>query len=197
LSQTLFLTHFPDVSRETIEKLQIYEALLKERGQTLSLVGRSTLDEVWTRHFLDSAQLIKYLDEGAIVDIGTGAGFPGMILAIMTTSNINLVENNQKKIDFLRAVAAATDTPVTLHNVKIEALKPFAVAAVTARAVAPLKDLLRLTAPWLKAGATGLFLKGRNAATELEEAGRAYRFSAETFPSLTAPDSQIVKVKFG
>ncbi len=197
MSQTLFLTHFPDVSRETIEKLQIYEALLKERGQTLSLVGRSTLDEVWTRHFLDSAQLIKYLDEGAIVDIGTGAGFPGMILAIMTTSNINLVENNQKKIDFLRAVAAATDTPVTLHNVKIEALKPFAVAAVTARAVAPLKDLLRLTAPWLKAGATGLFLKGRNAATELEEAGRAYRFSAETFPSLTAPDSQIVKVKFG
>ena len=146
-----------DVSRETIERLIIYERLLQEWGQSLSLVGRATLDDVWHRHFADSAQLFPLM-RGPALDMGTGAGFPGMVLAIMGIDGTHLCDNNQKKIEFLQEVAFQTGAQVTIHNYKAEAVPDTGFSTITARALAPLDDLLKLTARFFSARrASGVF----------------------------------------
>jgi len=191
-----FLAAFP-VSRETESQLEQYEALLREWNQRLSLVADSTLDMIWSRHFLDSAQLVRLIPEPArpVIDMGTGAGFPGVILAIMGLPHLHLVEHNMRKVGFLRTVIAALGLEVTLHAMKIESVKPFAAGAVTARAFRPLVELVGLGRRFLRdETAVAIFPKGRRAEEELTEARRRWRAKVERFPSLTDPESTIFRL---
>jgi len=190
-----FLAAFP-VSRETEARLDRYESLLREWNQRLSLVSDSTLDIVWTRHFLDSAQLLPLIPqrEKPVIDLGTGAGFPGVILAIMGAPHIHLVEHNMRKVAFLRTLIAELDLKVTLHAMKVESVKPFHAAAVTARAFKPLTDLIGLGRKFLGPDSVAIFPKGRRAEEELGDAEQRWRFSAERFKSQTDPESTIFRL---
>ncbi len=190
-----FLAAFP-VSRETEARLARYESLLLERNQTLSLISATTADIIWTRHFLDSAQLFPLIPEPdrPIVDIGTGAGFPGLVLAILGLPDVHLVEHNMQKVAFLRFVADALNLRVTVHAKKAEAVKPFVAGTVTARALKPLDQLLGFGKRFLGQNSVCLFPKGRRAEEEMAEAARRWHMKAERFPSVTDPDSTIFRL---
>ncbi|WP_029010836.1 16S rRNA (guanine(527)-N(7))-methyltransferase RsmG [Azospirillum halopraeferens] len=184
------------VSRETLDRLAAYEALLRKWQASINLVGRSTLDDVWRRHILDSAQLVPLLPAGTrtLVDLGSGAGFPGLVLALMGVPDVHLVESDSRKCAFLREAARVTATPVTVHNRRIEAVSPFPADAVTARALAPLGDLLAWAEPFLAAHTVALFLKGQNLEDELTLATKSWKMSAERFPSATDPNGTVLRV---
>ncbi|MGQ0455909.1 MAG: 16S rRNA (guanine(527)-N(7))-methyltransferase RsmG [Hyphomicrobium sp.] len=190
------------VSRETLDKLGTYAELLKRWQKTINLVAPSTLDDVWHRHFADSAQLLRHAPEKSKtwLDLGSGAGFPGLVLAILNadagTSRHILVESDSRKAAFLREVARATATPVDILCTRIESMetqtKVKSASCVTARALAPMPRLAGLAAPYFALGTTGLFLKGREVAAELEEAGRAWDLICDLRPSLTEPEGRVV-----
>jgi 16S rRNA (guanine527-N7)-methyltransferase len=190
-----FLAAFP-VSRETEARLARYETLLLQRNQTLSLISDTTADIVWTRHFLDSAQLLPLIPEPSrpLVDIGTGAGFPGMVLAILGLPDVHLVEHNMQKVAFLRAVAEALNLPVTIHGQKSDAVKQFVAGTVTARALKPLDQLIGYARRFLGPGSVCLFPKGRRAEEEMAVAARKWHMKVERFPSVTDPDSTIFRL---
>src|SRR5690606_34129867 len=142
------------VSRETGDRLAIYADCLQRWAPAINLIARSTLPDLWRRHFLDSLQLLPLIraEAGAnprIVDLGSGAGFPGMVLAIAGAGEVHLVEADAKKATFLREVARRTGASVTLHNCRIEALAPLAAEVATARALAPAERLLSWAQPHL------------------------------------------------
>lgn len=192
------------VPRETLERLEIYRRLLADWSQRMSLVGPKELDAYWRRHALDSAQLIPLApDARTWVDLGSGAGFPGLVLACWLAdtpgARIDLVESVEKKAAFLRAVAAAAALPVRIYNQRIEAFGagdgPYDV--VTARALAPLNRLIPYAKPILDRGATGLFHKGAELDAELTAAkdvliGGAYR--ADVLESISDPRGRILRV---
>jgi len=190
-----FLAAFP-VSRETEARLARYENLLLERNQTLGLISDTTADIVWTRHFLDSAQLLPLipLPDRPLVDLGTGAGFPGLVLAILGLPDVHLVEHNMQKVAFLRAVVDALDLPVTIHGQKSDAVKPFVAGTVTARALKPLDQLIGFGRRFLGQNSVCLFPKGRRAEEEMAAAARKWHMKAERFPSVTDPDSTIFRL---
>jgi 16S rRNA (guanine527-N7)-methyltransferase len=194
-SRAAFLEACP-VSRETVCRFERYEAMLVKRNQTLSLIADSTIDVLWTRHFLDCAQLHALISQPGrpVIDLGAGAGFPGLVLAIMGLSDVHLVENNMQKVTFLRDVAAELDLPVTIHAMKAESVRPFPVGVVTSRALAPLDHLIGLSRKFLGAGSVCVFPKGRKAAHELEAAERHWRMKIERFPSRTDPESTIFRL---
>ncbi len=170
--------------------------MLAQANQRLSLVGHSTLPEIWTRHFLDSAQLLPLMPdpEKSVVDIGTGAGFPGVVLAIMGLPHIHLIEHNMQKVAFLRTVIGDLGLKATLHAMKVQAVKPFLAGVVTARALKPLSTLLVLAKPFLGPATACIFPKGRQAAAELAEVTGRWRMKIESFPSMTGPDSTIFRL---
>ena len=191
------------VPRETIHRLELYARLLSEGQKRASLVSASTLKHVWDRHFADSAQLLRLAPDAKVwLDLGSGAGFPGLVIAILQANHVtfrmHLVESTTKKCAFLAEVAAATDAPVEIHCMRIEELKRTATnlapEIVCARALAPLPRLLELAAPWIRPGVRGLFLKGRDAKQEIEAARKRFDFTCTLHPSLTAPDSVIVEI---
>lgn len=184
------------VSRETLARLDAYREMLLEANRGLALIGKNTEADIWDRHFLDSAQLLPLLPkpDARVIDVGTGAGFPGIVLSILGGPRIELIEHNMKKAEFLAAVIARLGLNTVLHAKKIEAVKPFAADAATARALAPLSDLISLTIPFLHQGGIGIFPKGRNAQAELEAARTRYRFDAELISSRTAEDARIVRL---
>ena len=190
-----FLAAFP-VSRETAARLERYESLLLEANQGLSLISPTTESVVWTRHFLDSAQLIPIIPapEDSVVDIGTGAGFPGLVLAIMGLPNIHLVEHNMRKAAFLRTVIDDLGLTVTVHAMKSESVRPFRAGAATARALKPLPQLIALGRRFIDPGSVCVFPKGRRATEELVEAEREWTMKVERFPSLTDPESTIFRL---
>lgn len=190
-----FVTVFP-VSRETEARLAHYEALLLERNQTLSLIAPSTAETIWTRHFLDSAQLAALIPEPdrPIVDIGTGAGFPGLVLAIIGLPDVHLVENNMQKVAFLRRVVDELALPVTIHAMKSEAVRRFDVGTVTARALKPLDQLIAFSRRFAGANTTCIFPKGRRAEEEMAVAARKWHMKAERFPSVTDSESTIFRL---
>jgi 16S rRNA (guanine527-N7)-methyltransferase len=163
------------VSRETEERLTIYVELLAKWRKITNLISAPSFGEVWSRHIADSIQLLDLApDARRWVDLGTGAGFPGMVIAILLRgqpgSLVHLVESDQRKCAFLREVARATGAPVQIHAVRVESLIPAAlmpVDAVTARAFAPLPDVLELAKVWLTKGAVGVFPRGRTTDAQL------------------------------
>jgi 16S rRNA (guanine527-N7)-methyltransferase len=192
-----------NVSRETIHSLERYAELLAEWQSWTNLVASSTLPDLWSRHFADSAQLAG-LAQGARLwlDLGSGAGFPGLVVAILragdTDFTMHIVESNQRKCRFMGEVAALTGAPVVIHPERIESLPPSALPRrpdiVSARALAPLPKLLGLAAPFFGPATKGLFLKGRDAAKEIAAARDLWTFDSMLHPSLTSDESAIVEV---
>ena len=190
-----------DVSRETARLLDIYVEQLTRWQSVKNLVGPATLAEVWHRHVADALQLLALAPEARTwVDLGSGAGIPGLILAIAgrvrSGLHVHLIESNARKCAFLTETARLTGAPVTIHNARIEAAIGGLAGAdiVCARALAPLTQLLAWTEPLLKTGTTGLFPKGRDAAAELTEADREWTFARDLIPSRTDSQARIVRV---
>ena len=185
------------VSRETLLRLDAYAALLAEWNGRINLVGRDTLRDPWRRHFLDSAQLLPYLPEGtrSLVDLGSGAGFPGLVLAILGVAGVELIESDARKCAFLRAAARIADAPVTVHHARIEAVPAHPVDAVTARACAPLDRLLIMAQRFIAPDTVCLFLKGERAGEELTAADRGWTMRAARHPSRADPRGVILKLE--
>lgn len=192
---------FPvEVSRETRDRLEQYLALLNKWQKVVNLVGPATLPEAWERHFIDSAQIAPLLPEGpfALYDLGSGAGFPGLVLAIMRPDiTVHLVESDERKAAFLSTVSRETGAKVTVHNCRIEGLpadtRP---DVVTARALAALPQLLAWVLPWAEAqpGMVMLLPKGKTADEEIAAARAHYNFVLDEYESMTARDARILRV---
>jgi 16S rRNA (guanine527-N7)-methyltransferase len=191
-----------NVSRETSGRLDLLVAELARWQQIKNLVGPKTLAEVWTRHIGDSLQLLA-IEPQALrwADLGSGAGFPGLVLAIALAeragAQVHLVESNARKCAFLRHAARLTGAPAMIHQARIEAVVSGlagTIEVVTARALAPLAQLVAWTEPLLKTGTVGLFPKGRTAQSELTEAGKSWRLDAELIPSRTDSEARIVRI---
>jgi 16S rRNA (guanine527-N7)-methyltransferase len=190
-----------NVSRETFEKLELLERELRRWQAIKNLVGPATLDRIWDRHIVDSLQLLDLApDAGTWLDLGAGAGFPGLVLAIAGAERglqVHLVESNSRKCAFLRHIARLTGAPAKVHEARLETVVPGFVGkadVVSARALASLPMLLDWTEPLLKAGTMGLFPKGRDAEIELTEARKKWTFEAEILPSLTDPEARILRI---
>lgn len=191
-----FLKLIP-VPHETIHRLDRYAGLLWEWGRKFNLVAESTLPHIWTRHFLDSAQLMRHIPDGtkSIADLGSGAGFPGLVLAILGAPGVVLIESTGKKAEFLRHVTQRLGLDIKVLQKRIEDIRDLRADIVTARALKPLKELFKLAAPLMKRGSTGLFLKGRNLQEELTESGQWWRFEAEKHPSLSDPSGTVLIIR--
>ena len=188
------ITH---VSRETIERLESYVALLESWQRRINLIGESTRHDIWRRHLLDCAQLYPLLPEGVerLLDIGSGAGLPGLVLSIMGVPETHLVESNQRKSAFLREASRITGARAVVHNQRIESLEAFPVDVVTARAVAKVDELLDYAAPFIQEGTVCLFLKSRGAKEEVSEARQSRTMPATYTPSITDPRGVIVRLE--
>ncbi len=192
------------VSREIAARLDQLAALLIEWQQRMNLVASSTIPQLWTRHIADSLQLLDLAPGAKIwIDLGSGAGFPGLAIACALAdvpgAAIHLVESNGKKANFLREAARHISVPATVHAVRIEEFaKNLAVQPdiVTARALAPLNEILALAHPLSKTGAQGLFLKGQDVASELTHAAKYWKIEPVLVPSKTSPNSRIVSVRY-
>jgi 16S rRNA (guanine527-N7)-methyltransferase len=184
------------VSRETRERLDIYADLLRKWQRSINLVGPRTLDDLWNRHFVDSAQLMPLIPSTArvLVDFGSGAGFPGLVLAILGVPQVHLIESDQRKSTFLREVARATGTSVTVHTKRIEQVTPFPADIVSARALAPLGDLLAFAAPFIGPDSLCLFPKGQTAEDELTAASKTWNINVNRIQSVTDPGATILRV---
>ena len=187
---------FIPVSHETFMRLQAYAELLKIWQPKINLVSQTTISDLWQRHILDSVQLAKYLPtESRIMDLGSGGGFPGAILAIITGLPVTLVESDQRKSAFLLEVSRVTETPFRVLTQRIETLDhKLDATIITARAFASLAKILGLAKPWLSRGATGIFLKGKDASQEITAAEMVWNFRHHAYPSVSDPAASILVV---
>lgn len=193
-----------DVSRETLERLQVYEDLLRQWQPTMNLVSRASLAHVWQRHFADSAQLLEHAPPFRTwLDLGSGAGFPGLVIAILVANRqdsvVHLVESHARKCAFLGEVARRTGTVVEIHNSRIESLtsshRLIRPDVISARALAPLDELLEMMEPLFGCRTVALLPKGRKAEEEIAAARHQWSFDAQLSPSRTEPDARIVAVR--
>jgi 16S rRNA (guanine527-N7)-methyltransferase len=190
------------VSRETEKRLDTFVDALLLWQKTMNLVASSTLARLWTRHIADSLQLIPLAPRARIwVDLGSGAGFPGMpvacALADVPGAKVHLVESNAKKAAFLREAVRITRVPAAVHQVRAENFGESCdetVHAVTARALSPLKTLCHQAFPWIVRGAIGVFPKGQDVGAELTEAAKYWIIEATRVPSKTAPEGCVVVI---
>jgi 16S rRNA (guanine527-N7)-methyltransferase len=182
------------VSRETLGRLAAYASTLVEWSTRINLVSRATLDDLWRRHFLDSAQLAPLVPTSteSLIDLGSGAGFPGLVLAILGVPGVELVEADSRKSAFLREAARIAKAAVTIHNRRIAAVLPRPVDVITARACAPLDRLLDLAAPFIGPQTTCLFLKGARAEEELTAVGKAWTMAVSRLPSRADPAGTVL-----
>lgn len=173
-----------NVSRESRQKIETYVKLLLTWQQRINLIGPATVESVWDRHVCDSLQLLPLLPAGTatIAELGSGAGIPGLVLAMAANLEAHLYESNGKKAAFLREAARQTGTRALVHNVRLETLAGDKalpqVQCVVARALAPLPLLLDYAQPFLSRGAIGLFHKGQDVDAELTEATKCWRMEA-------------------
>ena len=186
------------VSRETLARLTAYAALLEEWNNRYNLVAKSTLPDRWRRHFWDSAQLAPLIPPNArtLADLGSGAGFPGLVLAAMLGGrlSVHLFEATTKKCDFLNAAASRLGLAVQVQNLRIEDAPVHPFDAVTARACAPLPRLLEYAQNFVGPNSVCLFLKGQNVGSELTEAHKSWKMKLRQIPSLTDPSGTIVEL---
>lgn len=181
-----------NVSRETFDRLETYLALLEKWNAKINLVSKTTINDAWNRHFVDSAQLarIPTTAKGLWLDLGSGAGFPGLVLSIIFSETrpdmtVRLVESDIRKCVFLREVVNATRIQAEIINTRIESLEPQNADIISARALTSLDNLLSFSDKHFSKNGKGLFLKGENYASELAEARTKWRFDCETIPSAT------------
>jgi 16S rRNA (guanine527-N7)-methyltransferase len=185
------------VSRETLARLEAYAALLFQWSTRINLVGRDTLPDLWRRHFLDSAQLHPLIPDSSrsLIDLGSGAGFPGLVLAILGVPGVELVEADTRRCAFLREAARITGAKVALRACRIQAVLPHPVDVVTARACAPLDRLLELAEPFLTPHTICLFLKGERFEEELTLVREGWTMSASVGQSLSDRRGVILRLQ--
>jgi 16S rRNA (guanine(527)-N(7))-methyltransferase RsmG len=181
---------------ETRDRLRTYVDLLLRWNARINLIGRATEDEVWTRHIDDSLQLAPLLPAGAIAlaDLGSGAGFPGLVLSIAGGLPVTLIESDRRKASFLAEAARLTAAPATIAAHRVEDVPPLSTRLITARAFAPLPKLLPLAARHLAPGGVLLLPKGARSEDELTAAAAGWHMRVERFPSRTAPDATILRI---
>lgn len=193
-----------DVSHEILAKLDAYEHLLIKWNKTINLVSSSTLSDIWDRHFLDSAQLVRFLTKSnsRIVDFGSGAGFPVLVYAALLQTNnilknieIHAIESDSRKCTFMREVVRNLGLNVTLHNSRIEQINIGFFDFITARALASLSDLLTYAHPFIKKESTCLFLKGETVDKEIEALSRFWQCDITKVPSISADSGQAIILK--
>ena len=194
---------YVSVSRETFEKLYIFYRTLTKWQNSINLISKSSAKNIWERHFLDSAQLYKYVKDinGNILDFGSGAGFPGLVLAIMGKKNIHLVESDYKKCVFLKEISMLTDIDITIHNCRIENLRFFDVDLVTCRALAPLHKLIDYVENFVSKSSDKnqifpklLFLKGKMYKQELSQLKKNRIIDFKEYTSITDRYSKILYI---
>jgi len=191
----MFLSDCP-VSRETLERLEEFILILTDWQSRVNLVSHKSLNSVWRRHVLDSAQLYPLLKRpGLLVDLGSGAGFPGIVLSIMGRTNIMLIEASGKKCRFLNQVARTLGLDVEVIQERIEAYVPRQRAKyITARALAPLSVLLMFSEPLLSRGGQCLFLKGLSVDAELTMAKNNWNMDMKKHQSVSHPDGVVLEI---
>ena len=184
------------VSRETLERLQAFVDLLKTWNTRINLISPRDVPNVWARHVGDSLQLTQLIPEvtQTACDLGSGGGFPGLVLAIATGLTFTLIEADARKATFLREAARLTTAPITVVNRRIEATRLPPVDLITARALAPLTKLLELGFPLLRPGGTMLFLKGASAESEVADAQRGWIMHVERHISRTSESGVILRI---
>ena len=191
------------VSRETYEKFCVYHNTLIKWQKSINLISKNSIKNIWERHFLDSAQLYTYVKgkTGNIFDFGSGAGFPGLVLAIMGRKNIHLVESDHKKCVFLKEIAMLTDVDITIHNCRIENLSNIDVDMIICRALAPLDKLIDYVEIFSSKSQNRkkrhpklLFLKGKNYRHELLELNKKRKINYKQYPSLTDKYGKILYI---
>jgi 16S rRNA (guanine527-N7)-methyltransferase len=189
------------VSRETLARLKLYAGLLQDWNARINLVSAKSLEDVWRRHIWDSAQLMDFIpdDGSSLVDLGSGAGFPGLVLAILLfekrLARVVLFEAIAKKCRFLDEVARRVGVSVEIRNSRIEAAKPEPFDVVTARACASLTQLLSYAAPFQAKKGRCLFLKGQSVGAELREASESWTMAVEQHPSRSDPTGVVLEIR--
>lgn len=189
------------VSRETLARLKLFVSLVEDWNARINLVSARSLEEVWKRHIWDSVQLLPLIPPNAesLIDLGSGAGFPGLVLAILLAergkARVVLCEAIAKKCRFLEEVAHRTETKVEIRNSRIEAAKRESFDVVTARACAPLTQLLSYAAPFQGKNTHCLFLKGQSVGAELDDATKSWKMKVEQHPSRSDPSGVILDIQ--
>lgn len=190
------------VSRETFEALEAFASLVEKWTPAINLVSKSAIKTLWKRHVIDSAQLFAFCPPSAKrwIDIGSGGGFPGLVIAILAkdalpTLQVTLVESDQRKAAFLRHAAQSLDLSVTVLSNRIEAVANLAADVVSARALAPLGELLGLADRHLCHDGVSLFPKGARHVDELDEARKAWRFDVTIHPSISDPAAATLEIR--
>ena len=191
----------PDVSRETIERLELYAALLKKWNPSINLVSKASLADLWLRHILDSVQIFEMADHPVDhwVDLGSGGGFPGLVMAIMAAetgspARVTLVESDARKCTFLRTVIRETGTRADIINDRIENAAPLEADILSARALSDLTTLLHYADRHLKQTGLAIFPKGETWKKELEEAQAKWCFQYEFAQSKTEAGPVILRI---
>ena len=186
-----------NVSRETIEKFQAYLTLLEKWQRRINLVSNSPLAEAWQRHILDSGQLAAYYPPQTrqILDVGSGAGFPGLVLAIMGGVTVDLVESDQRKAVFLSTIIRELGLAAKVHNQRIETMRNLRPDVITARALTPVPKLMNLIETQLSAECVCLFLKGASIEDELTNLQSYSTMVATTYPSLSGATGVVLELK--
>jgi len=186
-----------NVSRETLGRFEAYADLLKRWQKKINLISDSTQEALWQRHFLDSTQLFALAPPGtkAWLDLGSGAGFPGLVLSILGVPEMHLVESDSRKAAFLAEAARVTGAKPTIHNRRLEALDPWPVDVITARAFAPLPRLLGLAKAFIAPQTTLLLLKGQDVEAELTDASKSWNMNIERFSSQSDPRGVVLRLR--
>lgn len=185
-----------DASKEVSNKLDIYVETLEQWQSLMNLVSDTTLPIVWTRHILDSAQLYKLLKEEdkVIVDFGSGAGFPGLVLAILDDKNreYHLIESDGKKCKFLNEIIKLCKLNAIVHNERIEKINDIKPNVITARALSSLLELVKYAKKFLNKDARCIFMKGKKAPEEIKECQKQFNIEFDKVQSITSPEGQII-----
>jgi 16S rRNA (guanine527-N7)-methyltransferase len=186
-----------DVSRETLDRLDRVIDTLDDWRTRSNLIGPREWPVIWTRHVADCFQILDLIPEDAkVVDLGSGAGFPGLIIAAARPAgHVTMIESVGKKCAFLRAAIEAAGLNATVRQERVESVEPMPADFVTARAFAPLPKLLDYAAPWLKRGASGLFFKGERWKEELTDASQTWNFAHEAIPSRVGGSGTILIIR--
>jgi 16S rRNA (guanine527-N7)-methyltransferase len=188
------------VSRESWGRIDVFVQVLTLWQKSFNLVSEKSLSDIWTRHVIDSLQVLPLLNPQTrgLADLGSGSGFPGVPLAIAAGVNVHLFESNAKKAAFLREVLRQTETSGTVHLMRLEDINHEelpVVQAITARALAPLNQLLTWSFPLLETGAPAFFHKGQDLDNELTEAAKYWRLKVKRHESMTDSHSAILEVQ--
>jgi 16S rRNA (guanine527-N7)-methyltransferase len=185
-----------DTKPQVISKLLIFEQLLIDWNQKINLISSSTLPNIWWRHILDSAQILELFPEksSVMLDVGSGAGFPGLVISILGFPEVHLVESNSKKVKFLSHIVEKLSLEVIVHHSRIENLNSFDVDIITARAVAPLDKLLQLTSLFVNEKNVQIYLKGESFNSELQKARKLWEIDVLTYKSITNTKARVLKI---